>query len=129
MGYVGETGEAMTRIVEEMGVPINKIIMVDAALKLEGEATGEIAEGVGAAIGGIGIDKYKIEELSSKHKIPVYAILVKQSEIEAITTMRKEISDTTDKVVSKINRIIEEKSAPGEKILLAGIGNTLGIAQ
>jgi hypothetical protein len=43
--------------------------------------------------------------------------------------MKKEISDTTDKVVSKINRIIEEKSAPGEKILLAGIGNTLGIAQ
>jgi hypothetical protein len=129
MGYVGETGEAMTRIVEDMGVSINKIIMVDAALKLEGENTGEIAEGVGAAIGGIGIDKYKIEELSSKYKIPVYAILVKQSEIEAITTMKKEISDTTDKVVSKINRIIEEKTVLGEKILLAGIGNTLGIAQ
>ena len=129
MGYVGEPGEGMKRIVEEMGISINDIIMIDAALKLEGEKTGEVAEGVGAAIGGIGVDKYKIEELSSKHNIPVYAILVKQSEVEAISAMKKEISDAAETVVSRVARIIEEKTKVGERILLAGIGNTLGIGQ
>ena len=59
MGYVGEPGVAIQKLVEEMKVPLNAIIMVDAALKLEGEKTGEIAEGVGAAIGGIGVDKFR----------------------------------------------------------------------
>ena len=129
MGYVGEPGVAIQKLVEEMKVPLNAIIMVDAALKLEGEKTGEIAEGVGAAIGGIGVDKFKIEEVSSTHKIPVYAILVKQSILEAITVMRKEIAEASDKVQVLINRVIEEKTKEGDKVLLAGIGNTLGVGQ
>jgi len=112
-----------------MKVPLNVIIMIDAALKLEGEKTGEIAEGVGAAIGGIGVDKFKIEEVSSTHKVPVYAILVKQSLLEAITVMRKEIAEASDKVQVLVNRVIEEKTKEGDKVLLAGIGNTLGVAQ
>jgi hypothetical protein len=129
MGYVGEPGVAIQKLVEEMKVPLNAIIMVDAALKLEGEKTGEIAEGVGAAIGGIGVDKFKIEEVSSTQKIPVYAILVKQSLLEAITIMRKEIAEASDKVQVLINRVIEEKTKEGDKVLLAGIGNTLGVGQ
>lgn len=129
MGYVGEPGVAIQKLIEEMKVPLNAIIMVDAALKLEGEKTGEIAEGVGAAIGGIGVDKFKIEEVSSTHKIPVYAILVKQSILEAITVMRKEIAEASDKVQVLINRVIEEKTKEGDKVLLAGIGNTLGVGQ
>ena len=38
------------------------------------------------------VDKFRIEEVSSKHKVPVYAILVKQSILEAITVMRKDIT-------------------------------------
>jgi hypothetical protein len=129
MGYVGEPGVAIQKLIEEMKVPLNAIIMVDAALKLEGEKTGEVAEGVGAAIGGIGVDKFKIEEVSSTHRIPVYAILVKQSILEAITVMRKEIAEASDKVQTLINRVIEEKTKEGDKILLAGIGNTLGVGQ
>jgi hypothetical protein len=129
MGYVGEPGVAIQKLIEEMKVPLDVIIMVDAALKLEGEKTGEIAEGVGAAIGGIGVDKFKIEEVSSTHKIPVYAILVKQSLLEAITVMRKEIAEASDKVQVLINRVIEEKTKEGDKVLLAGIGNTLGVGQ
>jgi hypothetical protein len=129
MGYVGEPGVAIQRLVEEMNVPLNAIIMIDAALKLEGEKTGEIAEGVGAAIGGIGVDKFRIEEVSAKHKIPVYAILVKQSILEAITVMRKEIAEASEKVQTLLARVIEEKTKEGDKVLLAGIGNTLGVAQ
>jgi hypothetical protein len=129
MGYVGEPGMAIQKVIEEMNVPLNAIIMVDAALKLEGEKTGDVAEGIGAAIGGIGTDKYRIEEVSSKHKVPVYAILVKQSILEAITVMRKEITDATEKVHNLINNLIEEKTKEGDKVLLAGIGNSLGVGQ
>jgi hypothetical protein len=129
MGYVGEPGIAVQRLVEEMNIPLNAIIMVDAALKLEGEGTGEVAEGVGAAIGGIGVDKYKIEEVVSKHRIPVYAILVKQSEVEAITAMRKEIADAANIARQDVRRIISDKSKEGDIVLLVGVGNTLGVAQ
>lgn len=129
MGYVGEPGVAVQRLVEERKIPVNTIIMVDAALKLEGEKTGEVAEGVGAAIGGIGVDKYKIEEVASKHKIPVYAVLVKESEVEAITAMRKEIAEATETVRNDIKRIITDKTKEGDTVLLVGVGNTLGVAQ
>jgi len=129
MGYVGEPGVAIQKVIEEMNVPLNAIIMVDAALKLEGEKTGDVAEGIGAAIGGIGTDKFRIEEVSAKHKVPVYAILVKQSILEAITVMRKEITDATDRVHGIIANLIEEKTKEGDKVLLAGIGNSLGVGQ
>jgi hypothetical protein len=129
MGYVGQPGLAIKKIVEEMGVKPTAIVMIDAALKLEGEKTGEIAEGVGAAIGGIGVEKYEIEEVATKQKVPLYAILVKQSILEAITVMRKEIAEASDKVVEVLNRVIEEKTKEGDDVVVAGIGNTLGVAQ
>ena len=48
------------------------LIMVDAAGKLEGEDVGEIAEGVGAAIGGPGVEKYKIERAAIENNIPLF---------------------------------------------------------
>lgn len=129
MAYVGQPGVAIKKIMEEMGVKPSAIIMIDAALKLEGEKTGEIAEGVGAAIGGIGVEKFQIEEAATSRKVPLYAILVKQSILEAITVMRKEIAEASDKVVQVLNRLIEEKTKEGDEILLAGIGNSLGVAQ
>jgi hypothetical protein len=129
MGYVGQPGVAVRRLVEEMGVPLTTIIMVDAAAKLEGEETGEIAEGVGAAIGGSGVEKFQIEEVASKHDIPVYAVLVKEGELDVMGTMKKEISDAAEKAVARVARIIEEKTKERDSVLLAGIGNTLGIGQ
>jgi hypothetical protein len=129
MAYVGQPGVAIKKVVEEMGVKPSAIVMIDAALKLEGEKTGEIAEGVGAAIGGIGVEKYQIEEVATKNNIPLYAILVKQSILEAITVMRKEIAEAADKVTQVLNRVIEEKTKEGDEVLVAGIGNTLGVAQ
>jgi len=129
MAYVGQPGVAIKKVVEEMGVKPSAIIMIDAALKLEGEKTGEIAEGVGAAIGGIGVEKFQIEEVATKNKVPLYAILVKQSILEAITVMRKEIAEASEKVVQTLHRVIEEKTKEGDDVLVAGIGNTLGVAQ
>jgi hypothetical protein len=129
MAYVGQPGVAIAKIVGEMGVKPSAIVMIDAALKLEGEKTGEIAEGVGAAIGGIGVEKFQIEEAATKAKVPLYAILVKQSILEAITVMRKEIAEAADKVTQVLNRVIEEKTKEGDDVVVAGIGNTLGVAQ
>jgi hypothetical protein len=129
MAYVGQPGVAIKKVIEEMGVKPSAIVMIDAALKLEGEKTGEIAEGVGAAIGGIGVEKFQIEDAATKAKVPLYAILVKQSILEAITVMRKEIAEAADKVVQVLNRVIEEKTKEGDDVLVAGIGNTLGVAQ
>jgi hypothetical protein len=129
MAYVGQPGVAIKKIIEDMGVKPSAIVMIDAALKLEGEKTGEIAEGVGAAIGGIGVEKFQIEEAATNAKVPLYAILVKQSILEAITVMRREIAEAADKVIQVLNRVIEEKTKEGDEVLVAGIGNTLGVAQ
>jgi len=128
-GAVGRPGEAVQRLVGEIGLKIDAIIMIDAALKLEGEKTGAVAEGIGAAIGGIGVEKYQIEEVATRFSIPVYAVIVKQSIQDAITIMRKEISESFDKVSNTVFSLIEDKTSLGESVLIIGIGNTLGVAQ
>lgn len=128
-GNVGQPGVAVEKLVADMGLKFKSIIMVDAALKLEGESTGEIAEGIGAAIGGIGVDRFEIEEVATKNSIPLYAIVVKQSILEAISVMKKEIAETTDRVIKIMYRIIDEKTKEGDKILIVGVGNTFGVGQ
>lgn len=128
-GTVGEPHTAVERLVNEMGVKVDMIIMIDAALKLEGEKTGDIAEGVGAAIGGIGVEKYQIEEVATRHSIPLYAVIIKQSIIEAITAMRKEIAEAVERASKSMFRMIDEHSKEGDNILIIGVGNTLGVGQ
>lgn len=129
MGYVGEPDAAIRKVVEEMKVDLKAIIMADAALKLEGEKTGEMVEGMGAAIGGIGTEKFGIEDVASEHSIPIYAILVKESQLEALTAMKKEIADASGAVADAMSAVIEERTKEGDSVLFAGIGNTLGIGQ
>jgi hypothetical protein len=128
-GTVGRPGEAVQRLIVELGLKIDAIIMIDAALKLEGEKTGNIAEGIGSAIGGIGVEKYQIEEIATKFNIPVYAIIIKESVQDAITVMRKEIYDSFDKVIDTIYAIIEDKTTETQSVLIVGVGNTVGVAQ
>ena len=124
---VGRPGEATESIVEKLKPDV--IIMIDAALKLEGEDSGSIAQGFGAAIGGIGIDRFKIEAIATKHDIPIFAIVVRQSVKEAITLMKKEISDQAENVKSQVYEMITDNSSPNQTVLVIGVGNTLGVAQ
>jgi len=126
---IGKPGEAIARIVAERGGNISRIIMIDAAAKLEGEKTGRIAEGVGAAIGDPGPEKFKIEEIAVRYGIPLDAIAIKLSLEEAITAMRKELVEAAEKAVQKILNIITERVEEGETVIVAGIGNTIGIGQ
>ena len=124
---VGRPGEATESIVEKLKP--DAIIMIDAALKLEGEDSGSVAQGFGAAIGGIGIDRFKIEAIATKYDIPIFAIVVRQSVKEAITLMTKEISDQAENVKSQVYEMITDNSNPNQTVLVIGVGNTLGVAQ
>lgn len=128
-GTVGRPGEAITRLASDLGIKIDAIVMIDAALKLEGEKTGEVAEGIGAAIGGIGVEKYQIEEVATRLEIPVYAVIVKQSVQDAITVMRKEIADAFPKVTNTVYSVIDDKTLEGQSVLVIGVGNTMGVGQ
>jgi hypothetical protein len=128
-GTVGRPGEAITRLVGDMGIKIDTVIMIDAALKLEGEKTGDVAEGIGAAIGGIGVEKYQVEEVAARFNIPIYAVIVKQSVQDAITVMRKEIADAFEKVTNTVYSVIEDRTSEGQSVMVIGVGNTIGVGQ
>ena len=124
---VGRLGDAVEKIVSENKPDI--IIMVDAALKLEGEESASIAQGFGASIGGIGTERYQIEEIATKNKIPTYAIIIKESVTEAVTLMTKEIADAAEKASSQVFECIKENTKQGQSALIIGVGNTIGVSQ
>ncbi len=126
-GNVGKPGDAIKTIIDENEGKIATVIMVDAALKLEGEDVGEVVEGVGAAIGGPGVDQFKIEESILPHRIPVNAVIVREDIGDAVSPMRKEIFDAADKAIERIKQLILERTKEGDRIIVAGIGNTIGI--
>jgi len=124
---VGRPGDALESIISQN--KIDTIIMIDASLKLEGEDSATISQGFGAAIGGIGTDRFQIEEIATKNKIPVFAIVIKQSVKEAINLMTKEIADKEIEVRSQIYEMITENTNPGKTVLVIGVGNTIGVSQ
>jgi len=124
---VGRPGDAVEILVQEKKPEI--IIMVDAGLKLEGETSATIAHGFGAAIGGIGTDRFQIEEIATRYQIPIFAIVIKQSIKEAITLMTREIAEKADDVESQIYQNIRQNTTDNQAVLIIGVGNTLGIPQ
>jgi len=124
---VGRPADALETIVSENKLDV--IIMIDAALKLEGEDSASIAQGFGAAIGGIGTEKFQIEAIATQNNIPIFSIVVKQSVKEAITLMTKEIADTADDVRLQLYDMIRENTKQGQSIAIIGVGNTAGVPQ
>ena len=128
-GNVGKPGEAIKQIMEQNEGKISLAILIDAGGKLEGEKTGEVAEGVGALIGGPEVDKYKIEETALKYKVPLLAVAIKEDLGDAIAPMRKEIFDALDGAIDRVKRAIRERTKEGDFVIIAGIGNSIGIGQ
>jgi len=126
-GEVGKPGETLKRIIESRVGNVNRIVMIDAALKLEGERTGEIAEGVGAAIGGVGVERWKIEEVATKYNIPLDAIIVKEDYAEAIAAMTKEIASKAKEVAERVRETILNRTSEGDYVIVVGVGNSAGI--
>lgn len=124
---VGRPGEAVESLVA--GARPDMIIMVDAALKMEGEESASIAQGFGAAIGGIGTERFRIERAAAANGIPVLAIVVKQSAKEAVGLMTREIAESAAPVRSRLLRMIAENTGEGQTVLVVGVGNTSGVPQ
>lgn len=125
---VGRPADAIHNMIQK-GQKIDIVIMIDAALKMEGEDTATVSQGFGAAIGGIGTERFEIEEYASNLSIPILSIVVKQSVYEAITPMTEEISLQADVVREQVYEMIKENTSENQTVLVIGVGNTVGIAQ
>ncbi|NOX71632.1 MAG: DUF1512 domain-containing protein [Candidatus Micrarchaeota archaeon] len=123
-GRLGRPGKAVEKLVEKN--KIARIITIDAAGKLEGEKTGSVAEGVGVAMGGPGVEKSYIEAVAVKNKIPLDSIIVKMKPEEAILPMRKAVKDAIPEVMESVKRSIS-RTKKGDKIIVVGVGNTAGV--
>lgn len=124
-GTVGHLDEVLEWILRRE--KISFIISVDAALKLEGEETGLVTHGFGVAMGGIGVERFNIEELATKYNIPLYALLIKMSEAEASSIMNEKIFKAVEKAVQIIEEVINERTVPSSNIVVLGVGNTIGV--
>lgn len=121
---VGKVGKTINSIIEDEG--IKRVITIDAAVKLEGEKTGSIAEGIGVGIGGPGVDKWEIEEKLMKEDLELDAIIVKMSPEEAVSLLKREILNAAVKTIPLVEKSIL-RSEEGSKILLVGVGNSSGL--
>ena len=121
---VGKVGKTINSIIKDEG--IKRIITIDAAVKLEGEKTGSIAEGIGVVIGGSGVDRWEIEEMMMREDLQLDAIIVKMSPEEAVSPLTKELLDAAIKTIPVVENSIL-RSREGSKILLVGVGNSCGL--
>ncbi len=127
LSTVGRLGDGVKNMLSKNRP--DAIIMVDASLKMEGEDSATVARGFGAAIGGIGTERFQIEEEAARQNIPILAIIVRQSVKEAVGLMTKEIALKADDVRSQIYEMIRENTIQGQSVLIVGVGNTAGVGQ
>lgn len=126
-GRLGKLGKVVESIIK--GNKIAKIITIDAKVKLEGEKTGSIAEGIGVAIGGVGVDRAYIENIAVKRNIPLDAVAIKMSQEEAIQPIKLEVISAVPEVISRVEDNIENTKTRGLKgsIIVVGVGNSNGV--
>ncbi len=123
-GRLGRLGRATEDVLKNH--KITRVITIDAAAKLEGEKTGSVAEGVGVALGGVGVERAQIENISIRHKIPLDNIVVKMGQEEAITAMPVSVKNSIPKVMEAFDRLLE-RTKKRDHILVIGVGNTSGV--
>ncbi len=120
---VGKPGKFMQKILKKK---VDRIITVDAGLKMEGEKSGVIVEGVGVAMNPGGTDRFEIEDIVVKKRIPLDAVVIRMSNKEALTQMTKEIANSLPRAIGIVKETIKRKNGK-ETILIMGVGNTCGI--
>jgi hypothetical protein len=126
-GSVGNPDIAVQKIMtqtEPSLIEPSLIVTIDAALKMESENTGDVAEGVGVAMGGSGAERFGIEEATVN--IPVLTVVCKMSMKEAISAMPKVVLDQVGPVFEKVLTLIRENSESGQTVIVVGVGNTMG---
>lgn len=124
---VGRPDEALLHIIEDAKPAA--IIMVDAALKMEGEESGVISRGFGAAMGGTGAERFRIEEVAASQDIPLYSVVIKQSVREAVTLMSDVIYGAIGGASDAVLDIINNDITGDGVVIVIGVGNTGGVGQ
>ena len=127
LSSVGRMGDAVEGILGQE--KIDAIIMIDAALKMEGEESASVSRGFGAAIGGVGIERFQIEEVATRNNIPIYAVVIKETVGEAITLMTKDVAMQAGNVSQQVREMITETAPAGGSVIVIGVGNTVGVSQ
>ena len=131
----GNPGQALKQVFiqcENENKDIKLILSIDLILRLEGENSGTIAQGIGVAIGGGSsehLDQYQIETLAINHNppIPTESIVCRESLEESVNSISELISRGIPKIVRMVKQIIRSQTQPGEVIVILGIGNALGV--
>ena len=119
---LGRVDDALQSIMKKH--KIDKVITIDAGLKLEGEKTGSVAEGVGFAMGGIG-QRELIENMLLPKRIPLDGVIIKVGLEEAIEPMTSETADAVPKVQEAVHEALKTIKR-GKKVVIIGIGNSCG---
>jgi len=120
----GFSGSALENLIKKYR--IQRIITVDAALRMEGEKPGSLAEGVGVAMGGIGVERFKIEQVATSMDIPLDAVAIKMDEEEALSPMIKEVYGAIPGAIGLVKENIA-MGKKGERVMIIGVGNTCGV--
>jgi hypothetical protein len=68
-----------------------------------------------------------MEQTATEYGIGIEAIVIKEDEAAAVGIMDKKILDAVPEVIERIKTVIKKRTKPGDSIILAGIGNTIGI--
>jgi hypothetical protein len=79
-----------------------------------------------AASAGSGTGRYHVEA-SAKSNIELDAAIVKISSPEAISELTPEVQQTADAAYNRVRMIIQAETAPGDTVITARIGNTIGM--
>lgn len=120
--HLGRVDEAINKIMKRH--KIDRIITIDAALKLEGEKTGSVAEGVGFAMGGL--QREIIENTLLPKGKPIDSVVIKVGLTDAIAPMRKDIFKSVPHIKEELNKAVE-RVKKGRKVIIIGVGNSCGI--
>jgi hypothetical protein len=119
---VGKPGKWLTSFGKKH--KISRIITVDAAMRMEGEKAGSVAEGVGVAMGGPGVERYAIEAFAVQKNIPLDAVAIKVNQKEALQSMPIAVMKSVPLALNKLDTLIKRTKG---KILIIGVGNTCGV--
>ncbi len=122
--HLGRDDEAIEKIMKKN--KIVRVVTIDAAMKMEGEKEGSVAEGVGFAMGGWG-QREMIENFLMPKKMPIDSIVVKVGMTEAITPMSKEVYESVPRVQELVKKAVM-RAKKGQKVIIIGVGNSSGIA-
>lgn len=124
-GTVGYPGDAVQAVMNQKNFDL--VVMIDALVKLEGDKSGTMVEATGAAIGGIGTERYKIEEIVSKKQVTMYGVFIEMSYKECITPLTEALFKSAEKATERVKQIISEKVPEGGNALVVGVGNAVGV--